>query len=123
MEDETRECPICDGHVDPFAFREHLKACRRIAIGRWRGNHQGPRGSNFNHFFNDNYCSMTHYLPSKVHVEIIREQPPVDFECPICFKNTLTHVKRTNCDHMFCEPCLTRWLNISAYCPQCRGPQ
>ena len=39
--------------------------------------------------------------------------------CPIC-DESLAQVA-TQCRHMFCEPCLQKWLQTNTSCPCCRG--
>lgn len=41
-------------------------------------------------------------------------------ECPICLQNIKTQIK-TNCNHIFCDICILRHLNISNTCPMCRA--
>lgn len=47
-------------------------------------------------------------------------------ECPICFDSLLEvkEIKKLNCDHLFCNECLDKFLNTnnsSKKCPLCRA--
>ncbi|KAH8320711.1 hypothetical protein KR067_007292 [Drosophila pandora] len=49
--------------------------------------------------------------------------PSLSVMCPICnefFKET-DMINSTSCGHIFHKNCLTRWLNRSRSCPQCRS--
>ena len=125
MEDDIRECPVCDRYISLDSFKKHFKGCKKTTIDRWRNNSQAPTGLNLTQFVNENYC-VVHRVQKQETPKREKEMPEQDFECPICFKDVQTlssYVMRTKCDHVFCEPCLTRWLEISACCPKCRGPQ
>mgnify|MGYP003744954473 CR=1 FL=1 len=41
-------------------------------------------------------------------------------ECPICLENIRYPSCINPCNHMFCEPCITRWLISNETCPKCR---
>jgi hypothetical protein len=53
--------------------------------------------------------------------------PPPDtsslLECAICQEAgpALTDPLRLRCGHVFCSPCIERWLDRSAACPTCRA--
>ena len=42
--------------------------------------------------------------------------------CPIC-QNTVNDPRKTTCNHIFCEECISRWLTQRARstCPTCRS--
>ena len=37
---------------------------------------------------------------------------PIPQDCPICYK-TIEDTIITPCNHQFCNPCLTKWIEIS----------
>ena len=39
--------------------------------------------------------------------------------CPICQVETKTPVRKTLCNHSFCDSCITHWLSKSKRCPSC----
>ena len=39
--------------------------------------------------------------------------------CPICQMECITSVRKTICNHSFCDHCITRWLEKSKKCPSC----
>ena len=39
-------------------------------------------------------------------------------KCPICMKKN-TEFRKTVCKHIFCEPCLSKWLETNKKCPIC----
>lgn len=41
-------------------------------------------------------------------------------ECPICFDSIRYPSCVNPCNHMFCEPCINRWLATKQNCPVCR---
>lgn len=46
----------------------------------------------------------------------------VEFECPVCYETFDKGVK-TNCDHQFCGPCMTQFIQKTSGelpCPMCR---
>eukprot|EP01103_Thecamoeba_quadrilineata_P009026 TRINITY_DN18731_c0_g1_i1.p1 TRINITY_DN18731_c0_g1~~TRINITY_DN18731_c0_g1_i1.p1 ORF type:complete len:181 (+),score=16.52 TRINITY_DN18731_c0_g1_i1:55-597(+) len=45
----------------------------------------------------------------------------ITFECDICFDVPSDPVV-TICGHLFCWPCLFRWLEIHESCPVCKSP-
>ena len=48
--------------------------------------------------------------------------PSADEVCPVCldeFQNTLGKTTETLCGHLYCEPCITKWLKTSVRCPVC----
>lgn len=42
-------------------------------------------------------------------IDGLTDQPPPQFECPICL-NWLTKPVLTTCGHKFCKDCITAWL-------------
>ena len=42
-------------------------------------------------------------------------------ECPICYDQPCT--LRSNCGHMFCQPCIDTNIIYNQSCPYCRNPQ
>lgn len=43
----------------------------------------------------------------------------VKFECPICYEIN-DDGYATDCEHVFCKTCLTKWLASNKVCPYCR---
>lgn len=41
-------------------------------------------------------------------------------ECPICLQTNNYKIITTNCNHIFHEECLSKWIKISKTCPICR---
>ena len=41
-------------------------------------------------------------------------------ECSICLKINNYKIITTNCNHIFHEECLSKWIKISKTCPICR---
>ena len=41
-------------------------------------------------------------------------------KCPICLGFLNDPIKSNNCTHIFCDICLTMWLQNKAECPLCR---
>ena len=41
-------------------------------------------------------------------------------ECPICYENIRYPSCIIPCNHMFCEPCINKWLMTKQTCPVCR---
>lgn len=41
-------------------------------------------------------------------------------KCPICLNQIKKYIKLNNCEHIFCNKCLLKWLNYSKNCPICR---
>lgn len=39
--------------------------------------------------------------------------------CPICQTECVTQVRKTLCNHSFCDECISRWLSKSKKCPSC----
>lgn len=39
--------------------------------------------------------------------------------CPICQTECITQVRKTLCNHSFCDECISRWLSKSKKCPSC----
>ena len=54
-------------------------------------------------------------------IEEVSELIPICNEilCPICQTETKTNVRRTLCNHFFCDQCISRWLSKSKKCPSC----
>ncbi|KAJ3427954.1 hypothetical protein M0812_25585 [Anaeramoeba flamelloides] len=51
-----------------------------------------------------------------------QENEPTLSKCGICFDTSIDPVL-TNCGHLFCWPCLSRWLEIGKRtCPICKNP-
>lgn len=40
--------------------------------------------------------------------------------CPVCME-TLNHPVRLECNHIFCEECISQWLETESTCPICRS--
>ena len=43
-----------------------------------------------------------------------------DDTCPVCME-TLDHPVRLECKHVFCEECISQWLETESTCPICRS--
>ena len=47
-----------------------------------------------------------------------------DDACPICLSQIQYLETRpcafVGCEHVFCEPCIRRWLDVATTCPMCR---
>ena len=41
-------------------------------------------------------------------------------ECSICYDTK--YLKKTVCNHSFCDECFQSWYNIKKECPMCRAP-
>ena len=39
--------------------------------------------------------------------------------CPICLESDNIEKRKLNCSHIFCDSCITTWLNKSKKCPIC----
>lgn len=39
--------------------------------------------------------------------------------CPICQTECVSQVRKTLCNHSFCDECISRWLSKSKKCPSC----
>ena len=50
---------------------------------------------------------------------------PENFECPICLETeTIVHVKKLECAHIFCHSCVSKMtIDSSIKCPLCRKQQ
>ena len=44
----------------------------------------------------------------------------VESECSVCTCASVDAVA-TECNHVFCRECITRWLRIQPACPMCRA--
>ena len=42
-------------------------------------------------------------------------------KCPICLGYLVNPVKSTKCSHIFCNICLSMWLQRKSQCPLCRA--
>jgi len=40
--------------------------------------------------------------------------------CCICLGSPNEHKVITPCNHMFCNPCLGKWMKTNNYCPVCK---
>ena len=43
-----------------------------------------------------------------------------EIKCPICKEYISENIRKTACDHLFCDKCITRWLANNTKCPLCR---
>jgi hypothetical protein len=43
----------------------------------------------------------------------------VDSGCPVCMEGDIPRGRRTLCGHVFCAPCIERWLRDHKRCPVC----
>jgi len=48
--------------------------------------------------------------------------PSFSCDCPICFDNPVNNPITLNCTHIFCEVCISEWLDKEKSCPVCRAP-
>lgn len=57
-------------------------------------------------------------------MEYGRQSSPQELErhgdCPICFDKPHQPVTLSDCDHVFCEVCISEWLEKEKTCPVCR---
>ena len=51
-------------------------------------------------------------------IEQVSEMGFEEVECPICCGTCLLS-RKTKCGHVFCDGCLSEWLNTSKKCPSC----
>uniref|UniRef100_A0A7S3QTB6 RING-type E3 ubiquitin transferase n=1 Tax=Dunaliella tertiolecta TaxID=3047 RepID=A0A7S3QTB6_DUNTE len=56
--------------------------------------------------------------PSSAAVQLPDEDPASAFECNICLELARDPVV-TLCGHLYCWPCLFRWMQLQAVCRQC----
>lgn len=42
----------------------------------------------------------------------------IDVECAICYENG--NMVKTDCDHIYCDKCLSKWIEHNHTCPLCR---
>ena len=66
-----------------------------------------------------------HHLPSLEAEEvpsIFLEEPPEDFNCPVCFELMEEPIKLNTCNHIFCKRCIVREADIRKACPLDRVP-
>lgn len=40
-------------------------------------------------------------------------------ECSICLDELKYPIRKTKCDHYFCDQCIKEWLQIKPICPNC----
>ena len=40
--------------------------------------------------------------------------------CPICFNYCIILTRINNCTHIYCNKCISKWLEMSNKCPLCR---
>lgn len=64
----------------------------------------------------DNEIIYKIHIPLAKHGEI--KQVAVVEVCPIC-SESLSNIQ-TQCNHSFCEPCITTWIHQKKSCPCCR---
>lgn len=124
-EEDAIECPVCDQIVSRGSYKQHLKQCKKQASSRWHSNFQIPPGMNLNCFIQDISIDSHKYVKDhkKQSDALHLEYPKADFECPICLKDITTmtgYVRRTKCNHIFCQNCIDRWNVINPHCPKCR---
>lgn len=46
--------------------------------------------------------------------------PETEQECPVCMR-TFSEGRMTECEHFFCEECISYWLETAHSCPICRS--
>jgi len=97
--------------LDEFAFRE---ACRHghLEVVQW-----------LQSLFPEKYSfqienGRINYQIKKAKQHTITMEKEQIVTCPICDEN-LSDVQ-TGCKHLFCEDCITTWLDKSNTCPYCR---
>jgi len=63
-----------------------------------------------------NYQEYGHYSTAQ-ELQRCRDNTP---DCPVCYDN---HVKPVtlDCQHIFCEVCISEWLDKEKTCPVCRS--
>lgn len=70
---------------------------------------------NFSSHFT-NFQEFGHYSTAQ-ELQRCRDNSP---DCPVCYDN---HVKPVtlDCQHIFCEVCISEWLDKEKTCPVCRS--
>ena len=51
-------------------------------------------------------------------IDITKEERE-SIHCPICLESGQSKIRKTNCQHYFCDYCITNWLKKSKKCPCC----
>ena len=67
-------------------------------------------------YFVEFYC---HYFSNTMNSQTFQDMTSKHFTCTIC-KGLLDNAVATSCGHVFCQSCLTQWLDRRECCPQCR---
>ena len=79
-----------------------------------------PSNETINIIFNDYILSRNKLTEIEYYTntQIVRDY---EDECSICFSHENEFVKINKCNHVFCEPCLKKWLmEQKGSCPNCR---
>jgi len=49
------------------------------------------------------------------------DEPVVKQQCPICYSRRFHKMQRTDCGHLFCQPCCRTHFERGRTCPMCRA--
>lgn len=107
--DESNECRICcEPYEDPCRTPCGHRFCRQC-ISEWLKNHST--------------CPHDRRPLRLVELTSIETATAEDSICTICYED-LVEPCRTPCGHIFCRPCISRWLSVSSNktCPCDRRP-
>ena len=56
-------------------------------------------------------------------IEVTRSESTDTDSCPICFEELVgSNIRKINyCGHLYCAPCIEKWLQFKKMCPVCRA--
>lgn len=127
-------CPVCGETLEPMDFMMHVMNEHPYFFVVWASMNmpwlytedilsETDDIENMSYEYLLELCNMIGYHHKGVDdiddvaSKEIRDVPSL---CPICLEDDIHEVRKiTKCSHVFCDPCISKWLSTHTTCPVC----